>query len=99
MAKDDDVVQNILTRLVTLENIFKKTIGEIGTGTCICKSAPDRNRYRNGTLVDDLNSNLDHRCPHHGETAQPAIWGRHKELTLYVTPAEWDSLGIKRNKA
>lgn len=98
MARDDDTVQNILKRLVTLENNFKKTVGEAGTGECVCKMPPDRNRYRNGCLVDNLENNLDHRCPHHGEKAQPALWGRHKELTLYVTATEWDSLGIKRNK-
>lgn len=101
MAKKDDIfetIDSILQRIIKLEMTLNTSLGEAGTGTCICLMSPERNRYRNGALVDDLNSNLDHRCPHHGEKAQPALWGRTKELTLYVTPAEWDSLGIKRNK-
>lgn len=61
---------------------------------CICSMPPDRERTRNGCVVDELNSIVDHRCPVHGEKAQPALWGRHKDLTLVVTPAEWDSLGV-----
>lgn len=35
---------------------------------------------------------LDHRCKHHGEKAQPALWGRHKELHLLVKGQEWLAL-------
>lgn len=66
----------------------------MGTKVCICRMRPDRDRTRNGLLVDDLNSVLDHRCPSHGEKAQPALWGRHKDLELIVTPAQWESLGV-----
>lgn len=66
----------------------------MGTNKCICSMPPDRERTRNGHVVDELNSVVDHRCPVHGERAQPALWGRHKDLRLIVTPAEWDSLGV-----
>lgn len=71
--------------------------GTPGTGACICKNRPDRNRdpHGIGRQTDDLNSILDHRCPLHGEKAQPALWGRHKDFELCVTPAEWDSLGVR----
>lgn len=65
-----------------------------GSGECICKLRPDRNRDRGADVRDEMNSLLDHRCPLHGEKAQPALWGRHKELELLVTPAQWDSLGV-----
>lgn len=64
-----------------------------GSAACICKLRPDRDRNR-GDVPDEMNSLLDHRCPLHGEKAQPALWGRHKELELLVTPAQWDSLGV-----
>lgn len=72
--------------------------GTPGSGACICRSRPDRNRkHPDGFLFDTLNSALDHRCPKHGEKAQPALWGRHKDLELIVTPAQWDALGVTRN--
>jgi hypothetical protein len=59
---------------------------------CICKLRPDRDRT--GDVADALNSVVDHRCPLHGEKAQPGVWGRHKELELVITPAEWDALRV-----
>jgi hypothetical protein len=38
---------------------------------------------------------LDHRCPLHGEKAQPAVWGRHKELELFVAVRTWEILKVK----
>lgn len=76
-------------------DFLKRAEGTAGSGVCICGMPPDRDRTRNGVLVDDLNSRLDHRCPHHGEKAQPLLWGRHKTHELLVTPAQWDSLGVK----
>lgn len=68
--------------------------GKPGSGECICKLRPDRNRMGVGGTMDTLNSSLDHRCPLHGEKAQPALWGRHTELELIVTPEQWDALGV-----
>lgn len=73
--------------------------GTPGTGVCICPQSPDR-MARTAKLWNEsfetvkLNMLLDHRCPHHGEKAQPALWGRHKEKVLEVKAAEWLSLGI-----
>lgn len=70
-----------------------------GTGACICGHSPEaatRHALKMGSTLAAYNMNmqLDHRCPHHGERAQPTLWGRHKEKTLVVTPAEWNSLGV-----
>lgn len=73
--------------------------GTAGTGACICPQSPEQVR-RMAALWHEtfetvkLNILLDHRCPHHGEKAQPALWGRHKEKVLEVKAAEWLSLGI-----
>lgn len=73
------------------------TIGTLGTGICICPSSPERVReiavLWNFETVN-FKILLDHRCPHHGEKAQPALWGRHNEKILEVRAAEWLSLGI-----
>ncbi len=60
---------------------------------CICKMSPEASERSaiNGREYQ-LNMLLDHRCPLHGEKAQPDVWGRHKELELVVTPAQWDAL-------
>lgn len=81
-------------------------LGKPGLGTCICPGSPE-SRYREAerqakqSNADPLvlfgiglNMKLDHRCPMHGEKAQPDLWGRHKDLELIVTPAQWLSLGV-----
>lgn len=79
---------------------LERQAGQKGKGTCICKVSPMyRWRDAHRTVEDPRISRhsdmfLDHRCPHHGEAAQPALWGRHKEKELQVTWAQWDSLGI-----
>jgi hypothetical protein len=78
--------------------------GTPGNGKCICRASPEerqKHAERMGTTLAAMGTNitnilLDHRCPHHGEKAQPAIWGRHKEKELLVTPAQWLSLGVTR---
>lgn len=65
---------------------------------CICRMRPDRERAHDGYPADKLNSIVDHRCPLHGEKAQPNLWGRHKDLELVVTPLEWDTLGVPVEK-
>lgn len=80
-----------------------------GSGKCICSFSPEKQEkwaksqgYQG--WVDRATKDaagvatVDHRCPAHGEKAQPALWGRHKQLTLHVTAVEWDSLGIKYDK-
>lgn len=75
-----------------------------GTHTCICPASPEA-RERGAILSGEtwetaskshfpVTALLDHRCPKHGEKAQPELWGRHKELELHVTYAQWKSLGI-----
>jgi len=46
---------------------------------CICKMSPDGHNAPNQEQFL-----LEHRCPKHGEKAQPNVWGRHKELELYI---------------
>jgi hypothetical protein len=76
--------------------------GTPGSGACICRWPPEKAKdhceqthqtfevYK-GSLL------LDHRCSHHGEKAQPTLWGRHKILELSVTPQQWTALGVERN--
>lgn len=78
-----------------------------GTGDCICQYSPEarekqarRLQYKSWEDEDserpgNLVAILDHRCPKHGEKAQPPLWGRHKTLELSVTCTQWKSLGIK----
>lgn len=83
---------------------LERAQGKPGAGVCICKASPEEreaNSVRMGTTwaVDSksrfaTSACLDHRCPIHGEKAQPALWGRHKEKELFVTYAQWTSLGI-----
>lgn len=55
-------------------------------GDCICRMGPGH------TFPNRENYLLDHRCPQHGEKAQPAVWGRHKDLELIVTIAQYEAL-------
>lgn len=77
--------------------------GVRGTGVCICLKSPEAaqrtmermlewpdQRYRKSNDMF-----FDHRCPVHGDKAQPAVWGRHKDLGLTVSWAVWESLGVK----
>jgi hypothetical protein len=89
------------TRAVMLERFVAAAEGVSGTGVCVCKSSPEerqKHAERMGFTLAAMGMNmvLDHRCPHHGEKAQPALWGRHKEKELVVTPAQWLSLGVTR---
>lgn len=84
--------------------LLERQAGQKGTGACICKASPSwrwRNCFRMiedprapGGRFDTFNVILDHRCPLHGEKAQPGLWGRHKEKELLASWAQWDSLGI-----
>ena len=51
--------------------------------TCICRMPPGHG-YPN-----QENYLLDHRCPLHGEKAEPAVWGRHTEMELLVAARTW----------
>lgn len=91
----------LTARVVSLE----RPQGKPGTGACMCKVPPesmtpswcrelspyDQRKHRSNGLVD-------HRCPKHGETAQPALWGRHRDRELLITPDQWDSLGVTYEK-
>jgi hypothetical protein len=82
------------------EGFLKATEGKPGSGECICDQSPEtlrrtcEERWFEPFEKTRANMILDHRCPKHGEKAQPALWGRHKEKTLSVTPAQWLSLGV-----
>jgi len=69
-----------------------------GTGECICDVPPKRLLSHPDPEWAKKNQNLslDHRCAIHGEKAQPAVWGRHKELQLSVPWNVWESLGVSR---
>jgi hypothetical protein len=74
--------------------------GKQGTGMCICQNNPDNFKRMWGDNPEELHKApglmiFDHRCPHHGEKAQPSLWGRHKVLELSLTWEQWESLGVK----
>lgn len=92
------------------EALSKPPVGWVqgvpGSGVCVCKFSPEaqedwarRSGYASWLARDQKEgagaAELDHRCPRHGNEAQPAVWGRHKTLTLQVTAKEWDSLGVR----
>jgi len=94
-------------RVKVLEMDVSKLIragGAPGTGACICKASPESVVSNLARMHEKWETNaksrfpssamLDHRCPKHGEKAQPAVWGRHKEKELLVTYAQWSSLGV-----
>lgn len=58
---------------------------------CICKMGPGHNYPNQENYV------IDHRCPLHGEHAQPQVWGRHKELELVIKVPVYNIL--KREEA
>lgn len=74
--------------------------GQPGDGSCICAASPEYQEIASKRMgfTDWVRHGgkaiLDHRCPKHGEAAQPRIWGRHKERTLPVTAVQWRSLGV-----
>lgn len=86
-----------------LDKFLQAAEGQPGTGVCICKQSPDHvaataAKWQCKFEAANLNMMLDHRCPHHGEKAQPILWGRHKEKELLVTPHQWLSLGVTRSE-
>lgn len=72
--------------------------------TCICPAGPEARKAMMQRMFEwpdqrfnKHNDNiLDHRCLLHGERAQPAVWGRHKELQLTVTWLQWESLSVEK---
>jgi hypothetical protein len=72
----------------------------MGSNSCICQISPERYAERVQQfpdMRDQVNMILDHRCPLHGEKAQTAVWGRHKEPELVVTGNQWSSLGVEQS--
>lgn len=80
-------------------------IGSTGDGCCICAASPDwqeQSAKRMGfdSWLDESKkgrageAQLDHRCPWHGEQAQPRLWGRNRTLVLSVSAKQWASLGV-----
>ena len=64
---------------------------------CICAITPEQAAHQQEVNPSDtypMKALLDHRCPEHGEKAQPAVWGRHKELMLPVSVEEWRVLHV-----
>lgn len=76
--------------------------GVRGNGECICQISPEHSQRTMERMLEwpkqrfTKNNDMlfDHRCPAHGEKAQPAVWGRHKELHLSVSWRVWESVGI-----
>lgn len=98
-ASPEDVAKAIDAHIT--ERLRGLAPGEAGTGACICKISPEAfvrhcDHLQESPKVARGVMSLDHRCPHHGEKAQPVVWGRHKEKELCVTWAQWDSLGVRR---
>lgn len=88
----DEEIRRLVEALIPEEDF-----GIQGTGACICSIPPKyvlEHRAGLEWAKEHINLDLDHRCPRHGETAQPGLWGRHKELKLIVSWKEWESLGI-----
>lgn len=88
-------LEKLEKRIAALES----AVGIRGTGACICPYSPEvaqRSAERRGLNLRSAmtNMDLDHRCPVHGEKAQPVLWGRHRERRLAVTPHQWESLGV-----
>jgi hypothetical protein len=97
-----DKIENDIKDMIKRYN--ERPQGKPGTGACICKGSPEDREHmadmRGSTWATESRGShpmvalLDHRCPKHGEKAQSALWGRHKELELVVTYAQWTSLGV-----
>lgn len=74
--------------------------GKPGSGACICPRSPESLKRDCDAWHETLDATkaciqVDHRCPWHGEKAQPKLWGRHKDKVLVVTGREWLSLGVE----
>lgn len=86
------------TRKSALDRLHKIVDGIPGTGACICQHGPE-NFYRmwGHAKIEPREGNMifDHRCAKHGEKAQPALWGRHREKELSVSREQWESLGVE----
>jgi len=105
-VSDNDIafIHIQLNELKTRVSKLEGAKGKPGAGTCMCKMSPeDREKScaSTGTTWEaesttrfPVSALVDHRCPKHGEKAQPALWGRHKDKELHVTYAEWASLGV-----
>ena len=79
-------------------DFIKQYEGTPGTGACICQHPPAKFLQMWGTVKIEPREGtmiLDHRCPEHGEVAQPALWGRYKTKELQVTREQWNSLGVE----
>ncbi len=58
----------------------------MGNMNCICTMGPGHSYPNREVYI------IDHRCPLHGERAQPMVWGRHKELVLSIEVTTYDTL-------
>lgn len=93
---------NVLKRVALLEEEAVKKRRFVENAKCICTASPEAREAMSQTSnssweVDSkgpfpLMAMLDHRCPKHGEKAQPGVWGRHKEKELLVTYDQWLAL-------
>lgn len=99
-----DKLEHYIAEVDTRVEALERARGRPGTGTCICGASPQMREEwaaREGVTWEYQSKSrfptsalLDHRCPWHGEKAQSALWGRHKDLELVVTYAQWSSLGV-----
>lgn len=100
MDELDRAVTDLRKRVEALE----RAQGTAGTGECICPISPEASQRTAERMLewpylrhnDSHDMLFEHRCSVHGEKAQPAVWGRHKELTLSVPWEVWESLGVIR---
>lgn len=98
MGVIDDRIAKLEKRLAA----FERQVGKPGTGECFCRKSPEwvlkqMERVCEPPEFKYVSHNdmlLDHRCPVHGEKAQPAVWGRHKDFELSVTFKQWESLSV-----
>jgi len=101
-------IEEMLDRAVQRIEALELPRGEAATGACMCRASPESVEADCARLLETWelraksqfprNAFIDHRCPKHGEKAQPALWGRHKEKELQVTYAQWQSLGVKHEE-
>lgn len=111
-TRDAELIVNFVRGLLTSEtpaaaensvkDFLRAAEGTPGTGICICMIPPEylhkmAREWHDKFETVNLKMCLDHRCPEHGEKAQPALWGRHKDMELSVTAQQWLSLGVTRS--
>jgi hypothetical protein len=92
-------VMAVSQAVTDLVRSVKLPVEKVGTGVCVCEWPPEKFLAHANKMGESPETaigvmQLDHRCIRHGEKAQVALWGRHKEKELRPTWKQWASLGI-----